>query len=135
MISKVKIDELPATQDFLKEKRLIQERGELALIADGQTFKHLGYFSLNPGDNYFRGGHYHKKKTEHFYVIAGKLEVSLADLDTHEETTIHLHAGHRVKIEPMCAHTFKAIEYSQVIEYYDSVYDPGDDLSYPNPTP
>jgi len=57
MTQKINIDELPVTAQFLREKRLLEDRGELALIADGQPFKHLGYFSLNPGDNHFRGGH------------------------------------------------------------------------------
>jgi hypothetical protein len=57
MTEKIKIAELPVTAQFLREKRLLQDRGELALIADGQPFKHLGYFSLNPGDSRFRDGH------------------------------------------------------------------------------
>lgn len=130
MTEKIKIAELPVTAQFLREKRLLQDRGELALIADDQPFKHLGYFSLNPGDNYFRGGHYHKVKTEHFYVISGKLEVSLVDLETDEKTTIRLRSGYRVEIRPMCAHRFRAVEHAQVIEYYDALYDPEDDHPY-----
>ena len=127
MTQKINIDELPVTAQFLREKRLLEDRGELALIADGQPFKHLGYFSLNPGDNHFRGGHYHKVKTEHFYVISGELEVSLVDLETDEKATIRLRSGHRVEIRPMCAHRFRAVEHAQVIEYYDALYDPEDD--------
>jgi dTDP-4-dehydrorhamnose 3,5-epimerase-like enzyme len=127
MAEKVRIDELPITAEFLREKRLLQERGELALIADGQPFKHLGYFSLRPGDGHFRGSHYHKVKTEHFYVISGELDISLVDLDTNEKTTIRLRSGHRVEIGPMCAHRFRAVEHAQVIEYYDALYDPEDD--------
>ena len=130
MTEKIKIEELPVTEEFLREKRLLQDRGELALIADGQPFRHLGYFSLNPGEKFFRGGHYHKVKTEHFYVISGELEVSLVDLETDEETTIRLRSGHRVEIRPMCAHRFRAIERAQVIEYYDALYDPEDDRPY-----
>ena len=130
MTKKIKIDELPVTADFLREKRLLQDRGELALIADGQPFKHLGYFSLKPGNNYFRGGHYHKMKTEHFYVISGELEVSLVDLETHEKTTVRLHSGHRVEMRSMCAHRFRVVEHARVIEYYDTLYDPQDDHPY-----
>jgi len=130
MTPKIMIHELPVTEEFLREKRLLQDRGELALIADGQPFKHLGYFSLNPGDNHFRGGHYHKMKTEYFYVISGELEVSLVDLETYEKTTVRLSSGHRVEIRPMCAHRFRAVEHAQVIEYYDALYDPDDDHPY-----
>jgi len=62
MHQKIEIQELPITTEFLREKRLIQERGELALIEDGKIFRHLGYFSLKKGPKYFRGGHYHKKR-------------------------------------------------------------------------
>ena len=130
MTAKIKIKELTVTTEFLREKRLLQDRGELALIADGKPFKHLGYFSLNPGINNYRGGHYHKMKIEHFYVISGELEVSLSDLETHEKTTVNLRSGHRVEIRPMCAHRFRAVEYAQVIEYYDALYDPEDDHHY-----
>ena len=130
MTEKIKIEELPVSEEFLREKRLLQDRGELALIADGQPFRHLGYFSLNSGENHFRGGHYHKVKTEHFYVISGQLEVSLVDLETDERTTIRLQAGHRVEIKPMCAHKFRALERAQVIEYYDALYDREDDRPY-----
>ena len=69
--SKYKLEQLPITDQFLKEKRLLQDRGELALITDGDAIKHITYFSLNIGPNYFRGGHYHKKKIECFYIISG----------------------------------------------------------------
>lgn len=130
-IEKIKIEELPVTTEFLREKRLLQDRGELALIVDrGEAFHHLGYFSIKPGEGYFRGGHYHRKKTEHFYIISGKIEVSLVDIETGERDKIFLTAGHRVEIRPMCAHRFKAVEYAQVIEYYNDIYEVEDDTQY-----
>ena len=95
MTEKVQIQDLPVTDQFLRQKRLIQERGELALIEDGMGFRHLGYFSLKNGPGLFRGGHYHEKKTEHFYVITGKLRVQLVDLDTQEKEEVLLHSGQR----------------------------------------
>ena len=130
MTEKVQIQDLPVTDQFLRQKRLIQERGELALIEDGMVFRHLGYFSLKNGPGLFRGGHYHAKKTEHFYVITGKLCVQLVDLDTQEKEEIVLSPGQRVVISPGCAHRFTAVEDAQVIEYYDSEYDPDDDMLY-----
>ena len=41
MKPKIQIDELPITESYLPQKRLIQPRGELALIEDGMRFKHL----------------------------------------------------------------------------------------------
>ena len=75
MTDKIQIHDLPVTDQFLRQKRLIQDRGELALIEDGKHFCHLGYFSLKAGPGLFRGGHYHARKTEYFYVIAGRLRL------------------------------------------------------------
>ena len=130
MTPKIHIENLPVTDAFLREKRLIQDRGELALIEDGRGFQHLGYFSLKTGPGYARGAHVHRSKTEHFYVISGMLRVELVDLDSGERSEVMLHAGQRVTIQPDCAHRFLALQHAQVIEYYDSLYDPEDDVPF-----
>ncbi|MBN1105501.1 MAG: cupin domain-containing protein [Deltaproteobacteria bacterium] len=130
MNPKISVQELPVTEGFLRQKRLIQERGELALIEDGDSFRHLGYFSLKKGDGYYRGGHYHRNKVERFYIISGRLRVELVDLDTGRRWDAELHAGQRVSIHPRCAHRFAAEEDAQVIEYYDATYDADDDHPY-----
>ena len=76
----IEITTLPITDKFLRQKRLIQKRGELALIEDGNSFQHLGYFSLLR-DMGYRGGHYHKRKVENFYIISGRVRVELYDLE------------------------------------------------------
>jgi dTDP-4-dehydrorhamnose 3,5-epimerase-like enzyme len=130
MTDKIQIEELPITDEFIKQKRLIQERGELALIEDGAPFQHLGYFSLKKGRGYYRGGHYHRNKVEHFYVVRGRLRVILVDLDSERRSTVTLREGQRATIHPNCAHRFEAEEEAQVIEYYNSTYDLEDDIPY-----
>jgi len=130
MTDKIRIEELPVTDDFVRQKRLIQDRGELALIEDGKPFQHLGYFSLKKGEGYYRGGHYHRKKVEHFYVVSGRIRVRLVDLDSGQRSQVFLEEGQRVTIYPNCAHRFEAEEEAQVIEYYNSIYDPEDDIHY-----
>jgi dTDP-4-dehydrorhamnose 3,5-epimerase-like enzyme len=130
---KITIEELPVTDRFLRQKRLIQDRGELALIEDGITIRHLGYFSLKAEPGYFRGGHYHAKKIERFYVIAGRLSLRFVDLETRNAGEIELSSGMRISIQPNCAHLFRAEEFAEVIEYYESVYDPEDDIRYDFP--
>jgi len=130
MTDKIQIQELPVTDEFIKQKRLIQERGELALIEDGKPFQHLGYFSLKKGRGYYRGGHYHRDKVEHFYVVRGRLRILLVDLDTEQRHTVILREGQRATIYPNCAHRFEAEQEAQVIEYYNSTYDPEDDIPY-----
>ena len=130
MTEKIQIEELPVTDEFARQKRLIQDRGELALIEDGKPFQHLGYFSLKKGKGYYRGGHYHQRKVEHFYIISGRICVKLVDLDTGKKSEVVIREGHRVTIYPNCAHRFEAEEEAQVIEYYNSIYDPEDDIHY-----
>jgi len=125
-LSKVGIETLPVTRAFLRRKRLIEDRGELALIEDGMCMHHLGYFSLIPGQG-FRGGHFHERKTEHFYVIAGELRLEIQDMDTGQRTVVPLNEGQKAVIRPRCAHRFLALKPAQVIEYYEGVYDKEDD--------
>jgi dTDP-4-dehydrorhamnose 3,5-epimerase-like enzyme len=129
IIDKILITDLPVTDSFIRQKRLIQERGELALIEDGKEFKHLGYFSLLKGKG-FRGGHYHINKTEHFYVIGGKLKIDLVDIKTGQKFNATIMQGQMVTIYPNCAHQFSAMEDAQVIEYYNNIYDVDDDVHY-----
>ncbi len=130
MTAKIQIEELPVTEEFIRQKRLIQERGELALIEDGRTFRHLGYFSLKAGKGLYRGGHYHLNKIEHFYVVRGRIRIDLVDLECKERSHVEVRAGHKVALHPNCAHRFAALQDAQVIEYYDAVYDPADDIPY-----
>jgi dTDP-4-dehydrorhamnose 3,5-epimerase-like enzyme len=130
MTEKIQIKELPITDEFVRRKRLIQDRGELALIEDGKPFQHLGYFSLKKGKGYYRGGHYHRKKVEHFYVVSGRILVRFVDLESGERSQVFLEEGQRVTIYPNCAHRFEAEKEAQVIEYYNSTYDPEDDIHY-----
>ncbi len=130
IFSKVKVNRLPVSGEFLKEKRLIEERGELALISDGKVFRHLAYFSLKAGKGFYRGGHYHLKKVEHIYVISGKLEITFVDVDTGKRYVGRYQDGNRITIYPRCAHIFRAKEDVQAIEYYEMPYDPKDYLPF-----
>jgi L-fuculose-phosphate aldolase len=130
MSEKITIEDLPVTDLFLRRKRLIQERGELALIEDGVSIRHLGYFSLKKGKEYFRGGHFHENKIERFYIIGGRLRLEFIDLEAGTRGEVQVRGGMCVAIYPKCAHRFSAVEDAQVIEYYDSDYDPDDDMRY-----
>ncbi len=123
---KIEIETLPLTREFLPRKRLVEERGELALIEDGMSINHLGYFTLVQGKGY-RGGHFHRKKTEHFYVASGVLRVEFEDMETGRGGELILKEGQKAVIRPGCAHRFRAEKTARVIEYYEGVYDKDDD--------
>ncbi len=130
MTNKIHILNLPITDEFLQQKRIIQDRGELALIEDGEPFMHLSCFSLKKGKGYYRGGHYHKEKTEHLYIVKGVLRVQLVDLDSVEKSEVILNEGQRVTLFPLCAHRFTADQDAQVIEYYNCIYEKDDDIQF-----
>jgi len=127
---KYKIEDIPVTKEFRREKRFIEERGELVLLSDGEEIRHITYFSLNPGVGFYRGGHYHKRKTEKFYVVSGQLLIHLKDIENLETQIIEVNPGQRVTIRHMCAHKFEAVSPSQVIEYYSTPYDSKDDIRF-----
>lgn len=128
--AKYKIETLPVTNESRREKRLTQERGELVLLSDGEEIRHITFFTLLPGPGFFRGGHYHRKKTEKFYIVSGKVQLFLVDVETKESEVLELEAGRRVILQPMCAHKFAAISPVQVIEYYSTVFDVEDELQF-----
>lgn len=125
------VSRLPETTEFVRQKRLVQERGELALIEDGLRMDHLAYFSLLPGEGRFRGGHFHRVKTERFYIISGTGVLLAADADSGETFETPLSPGFRITVLPGLAHRFEAETPLGVIEYYEGVYDPADDVPYP----
>jgi len=46
-----------------------------------------------------RGGHYHKRKTEWFFVVLGEAEIHLKDLDTGEEDNLVITDKDRLLVE------------------------------------
>ncbi|RLB83010.1 MAG: hypothetical protein DRH17_03660 [Deltaproteobacteria bacterium] len=129
---KFMVEDIPITKEFRRKKRVLEDRGELVLLADGEEIRHITFFTLNPGPDFFRGGHYHKKKIEDFYIVSGNLRILLWDMETQENDVIEVTAGQKVTIHPMCAHKFQAITPSQVIEFYATPYDAEDDIKFDN---
>ena len=62
--NKYAVETFPISDAFLREKRLIQNRGELLFLSDEDEIRHITFFTLNPGHGYFRGGHFYKKKVK-----------------------------------------------------------------------
>jgi len=131
MTDKILVETIPVSSEQIPVRRIIQPRGELALIEDGRSFRHLAYFSIKKGEGFFRGGHFHLGKTEYLYLISGRISLKFVDLDTGESSAIELSPGSRVTIHPKCAHRFDALEEAHVIEYFDSLHDRKDDHLFP----
>lgn len=127
LTDKLLVVQAPVTDQRLPTRRILQERGELALVEDGPEFNHLACFTLRPGKGFFRGGHIHRAKVEHFYVLSGKGEILWADAQTGERGRTRVAAGDKVTILPGLGHRFEALEELTVVEYYRGTYDLADD--------
>jgi dTDP-4-dehydrorhamnose 3,5-epimerase-like enzyme len=57
-----------------------------------------------------RGGHYHKKKTEWFFVIKGNAKLTLKDLLSNEERVIYIKESDHILVEipPMVFHKIES---------------------------
>jgi mannose-6-phosphate isomerase-like protein (cupin superfamily) len=115
MKNKVVIESLPMTGDDHSERRLFSAKGEMAQILNraAETYRHLVYWDLDStksGEE--RGHHYHGKKTENFYVLAGEFDLLVHDLETDQKEILVLKAGDRLQIAPRIAHAFRSRTYS-----------------------
>jgi len=125
---KVSLKNIRGPFDADNEGTVEDERGMLVQIVDGAPcFRHLVYLDFRVTDPpVYRGGHYHEKKTEIFYVITGRIEVQLVDLDTGWRGSLTISPGDKLTLLPRLAHRFRALEFSQVIEIAPVAYDPAD---------
>ena len=130
---KVKIITLGADGCDSDGRRLFSAKGEMAQIFNrsDEYFRHLVYWDLDsPESRQERGHHYHKTKSECYYIISGELELYCIELETGEKDTFKLNAGDQLYIQPMVAHAFKSLSYAQVLEVNTSPYEPGDTFPY-----
>ncbi len=118
--------------DADNEGRVRDARGTLVQIIDGiEKFSHLVYLDLHVLDPpVYRGAHYHQEKVEIFYIISGRVEVQLVDLDTEWQGTLTLSPGMKLTLFPRLAHRFRALEYAQIIEVSPQAYDRADVFPY-----
>ena len=123
-MEKVTVERLPNTKDVVGAKRWTEERGEFVQISYQEEIRHLALFEIRKG--FSRGGHYHAKKEEIFYIVSGKIKARLWDLDTQEREDCVFEEGNRIRIQPRCGHLFNALKDTVVVEYSPQVYDPED---------
>ncbi|MGA2109417.1 MAG: WxcM-like domain-containing protein [Syntrophorhabdales bacterium] len=123
-MEKVHIETLPQTKDVDGVKRWEEDRGEFAQICYDEEARHIAFFTVKR--DFWRGGHYHEKKEETFYVIDGRIRARFVDLDTNEREEHLLLKGTRLRLKPRCWHIFYGIDDASVVEYSPQVYDKSD---------
>jgi quercetin dioxygenase-like cupin family protein len=114
---KISVSHLPCTKDGNSPRRIVEPRGEMAILHPAGPVYNPVYFDVLPGRANVRGQHYHKTKTEQFYIISGSCRLSYRDLDTGETGEITAQQGDTVTIMPGCAHSLEALEYCQAVEF------------------
>ena len=123
-MDKITVDKLPLTREVTGAKRWSEERGEFVQVAYLEEIRHLALFEIKRG--FSRGGHYHERKEEIFYIVSGKIKASFLDLDTREKAEGTFEKGDRLRIRPRCAHVFSGLEDTVIVEYSPQFYDPED---------
>ena len=123
-MEKVHIETLPQTKDVEGVKRWEEARGEFAQICYDEEARHIAFFTVKR--DFWRGGHYHEKKEETFYVVDGRIRARFVDLDTNEREEHLLPKGTRLRLKPRCWHIFYGIDDASVVEYSPQVYDKSD---------
>lgn len=100
------------------------ERGSLTDIRG--EWKQANILHIYKGEKF--GGHYHKEKTEIFYVMSGLVTFTIVN---QEKLYRHLLvAGKIIMVEPYDQHTLLALEDSVVVEFLSSSYDEKDTFKY-----
>lgn len=117
------------------------QRGELIVFlkkcelpSKKKTFGQI-YFVTFSKKGTVRGNHYHKKWTEWFGIVEGKVEVILEDVKTKERSTFIFDSKEdkyvRLNIGPNIAHSFKSLsKYAALLNYADSEWSSNDTIHY-----
>lgn len=102
--------------DIYQPKRIILERGELAQVYNShKPMKLIAYIEYPI--NKLRGEHYHPFREEYNYVICGKLELAIENINTGICEKIIVGEGDLIYISPNIAHKMKAIIPAHIIEF------------------
>ncbi len=93
-------------------------RGEICQLLSFQN-KQVNYLFTRKDAK--RGCHYHKNNREYFYIISGKVELIVCDVETHDNNESYFfEAGSFFCVEPYTVHDFKFLEDTQMIVVYDN---------------
>ena len=120
---KARLTSLPIRKEAKGPCRIIDARGEFALLHPKGPVYNPIYFDVHAGPGLYRGGHYHDTKTENFFIISGACTIRYVDLDTGEKGQITAGPGDLVTILPNCAHIFEAVQFCRVIEFAENEVD------------
>ena len=95
------------------------KRGLFIEVWKSKRWKRMNYLFCKKG--YIRGGHYHKKSSELFFIIEGACEVNVINLKTNKKNKLKVKAEDIFVIEPYELHYIKALRDSKIIAVLDTL--------------
>lgn len=110
--------------------RIRMPAGEFAQVVNGEDVRFVAYLEFKAEPGLSRGNHYHLRKSESLYVIAGRLRARFADPATREQAEVELETGDLARVATGIAHGYEALEHTQAIETSSTAFDPADVTRY-----
>lgn len=101
-------------------------------VEKDQSIRQIYAATIEPGC--FRGGHYHRKRIEWFFVIGERVEIILEDIGTKEKKVIAIfpEKPQRITIYPDTAHAVvnKGTKTAYLLSAQNNEFDPADTDTY-----
>jgi len=108
-----------------KPYKRVDDRGVLTELTRG-VWKQVNLLEVAVNKQF--GGHYHKNKTELFYVLSGIVVFTIATKTT--LTTQLIGSGERIQVDPYDQHTLVSCADSVVVEMMSEEFDEKDTFKY-----
>lgn len=103
--------------EFIKpEFEFSDDRGSLyQLYSKGWNQVNVSYTK----GGVIRGGHYHKKNKEVFFVVSGECKIELEDVNNGEKKDFTVKDGDMFVLYPFAKHTFNYVKDTIMVAAYD----------------
>lgn len=123
---------------IIPRKLIHDDRGWFLKVIDGKEEnlpKQTGeIYITNAKEGKAKGGHYHKKASEWFTLLAGSCDLLLVDIETNEKMVIELSDNEpkTIYVPNGVAHIFinKLKSDFMLLAYSDLLYDPNDTIPF-----
>lgn len=96
------------------------ERGILIEVSRGRKWRQMNYFLCKKG--FTRGGHYHKKTRELFFIVDGKCEITIINVKTHKKIKCIANYKDVFIVEPYEVHFVKGVFDTRIIALLDTAH-------------
>jgi dTDP-4-dehydrorhamnose 3,5-epimerase-like enzyme len=115
------------------EHLISDSRGLIYEVSHGETVKHIAIITIDK--DAIRGGHYHKRATEIFFVVKGCVIGNFFDMKKKKKlyagSGIVFSEGDKIIIPPYIKHSFKGIYDENILmEYSETALDLADKYVY-----